>query len=166
MLAQAGDQESFHFQLHALHFRRPALDERIVNLKGKRDGMNDFLVGHICQIGFALGYQPFDVMVGDFAIGFGSSYHGLGSIRAEADAADGNDGVSDRQAGNFFQRFYGCGNCFGSVVKIDDVALSDPFGLFWAAASMCKESSFFRSTTIALIEELPISRPVIILRAI
>ena len=128
--------------------------------------MNHFFVGHIGQIGFALGDKPFDVVAGDFAVGLGSSDHGFGAIRAEADSADGNHGVSYGQAGNFFQGLYGRGNCFGSVFKIGDIAFSDPFGFFLGGRQYVQRIVFFRSTTIALTEELPISSPVMMLRAI
>ena len=66
----------------------------------------------------------------------------------------------------FFQRFYGRGYCFGSVFKVGDVAPSDPFGFFLGGRQYVQRAILFRSTTIALIEELPISSPVMMLRAI
>src|SRR3989338_6924363 len=105
--------------------------------------MNHFLVGHVGQIGLALSDESFDVVVGNLAVGLGSSYHRFGAIRAETDAADGNHGVSYGQAGNFFQRFYGRENCFGSVFKAGDVASYDSLGFFLGGRQYVQRAVLF-----------------------
>ena len=98
---------------------------------------------YIRKIGFVWGDKFFDVVIGDFAIGLGSSYHRFGAIRAETDAADGNHGVSYGQAGNFFQRFYGGGNSLGSVFKASDVTPSSPFGFFLGGRQYVQRAVLF-----------------------
>ena len=55
----------------------------------------------LVRLSTPLGDQPFDVVVGNLAVGFGSSDHRLGAVEAQADSADGNHGVSYGWAGNF-----------------------------------------------------------------